>query len=170
MHQSIPVDEAVFQLGNWNKIPVHVAITRERLEFLQIVQRLALQSMTPFVLVAPTARMYCAEADSVMRMRKATFLPLCDHVGLDEPGRWVAQSSRKDLMSFAVDGDAAVELQENIFRSDGATWTISYAGNTVHLPDTKGFRYITLLLREPGRVWSFEHACCVSWSQLQCEP
>ncbi|NYJ07999.1 ATP-binding protein [Petropleomorpha daqingensis] len=37
-----------------------------------------------------------------------------------------------------------------VFRFDGASWELSYRGRTVHLPDAKGIRDLTVLLAEPG--------------------
>jgi predicted ATPase/class 3 adenylate cyclase len=46
---------------------------------------------------------------------------------------------------------AAAADSEHVFRRDGATWTIAYAGSRVQLRDAKGLRYIARLLAEPGR-------------------
>ncbi|GAB2710853.1 hypothetical protein GCM10027089_38260 [Nocardia thraciensis] len=40
-------------------------------------------------------------------------------------------------------------VPDNVFRRDGAVWTIGFAGRTVHLPDAKGLRDLHLLLSHP---------------------
>ncbi len=42
-------------------------------------------------------------------------------------------------------------LPHNEFRFTGATWALSMAGRTVHMPDTKGLRDLHVLLRMPGK-------------------
>lgn len=39
----------------------------------------------------------------------------------------------------------------NVFRLDGAVWTLSFAGRTVHLPDSKGLGDLRVLLDRPSR-------------------
>jgi tetratricopeptide (TPR) repeat protein len=36
------------------------------------------------------------------------------------------------------------------FRRDGATWSLGFAGRTIHMPDAKGLRDLHLLLSQPG--------------------
>jgi hypothetical protein len=38
-----------------------------------------------------------------------------------------------------------------LFRREGDYWTIAYAGQIVHLRDTKGLHYLAHLLRHPGQ-------------------
>jgi len=40
---------------------------------------------------------------------------------------------------------------ENVFRRDGDYWTVAFDGQTVHLRDVKGLRYLARLLAVPGR-------------------
>jgi len=39
----------------------------------------------------------------------------------------------------------------NVFRREGAYWTIAWEGQTFRLKDTKGLRFLSALLAEPGR-------------------
>jgi hypothetical protein len=39
----------------------------------------------------------------------------------------------------------------NAFRREGEYWTIAYEGLVFRLRDTKGLRYLELLLRQPGQ-------------------
>ena len=49
---------------------------------------------------------------------------------------------------LAEDADPA---PHNEFRYTGETWSLSMAGETVHLPDSKGLRDLHVLLRAPGK-------------------
>ncbi|TDV53812.1 ATP-binding protein [Actinophytocola oryzae] len=42
-------------------------------------------------------------------------------------------------------------LPHNEFRCTGETWSLSMAGRTVHVPDSKGLRDLHVLLRAPGK-------------------
>jgi hypothetical protein len=48
---------------------------------------------------------------------------------------------------------SADETHQQIFRKEGEFWTIRYKGQTIHLKDSKGLQYLTLLLQHPGREW-----------------
>lgn len=41
-------------------------------------------------------------------------------------------------------------VQRTIFRREGETWTLEYGGQTTHLKDRKGLRYLAHLLGRPG--------------------
>jgi hypothetical protein len=45
----------------------------------------------------------------------------------------------------------AEPLPHNEFRFTGETWSLSMAGQTVHVPDSKGLRDLHVLLRAPGK-------------------
>jgi hypothetical protein len=45
----------------------------------------------------------------------------------------------------------AKPLPHNEFRFTGETWSLSMAGRTVHVPDSKGLRDLHVLLRSPGK-------------------
>jgi hypothetical protein len=47
--------------------------------------------------------------------------------------------------------DGAESLPHNEFRFTGETWSLSMAGETVHVPDSKGLRDLHVLLRAPGK-------------------
>ena len=47
--------------------------------------------------------------------------------------------------------DGAESLPHNEFRFTGETWSLSMAGRTVHVPDSKGLRDLHVLLRAPGK-------------------
>ena len=50
-------------------------------------------------------------------------------------------------------GERAERAAENVFRLDGAYWTLTYHGTTCRLKDAKGLHYIACLLRHPGRAF-----------------
>jgi len=62
-----------------------------------------------------------------------------------EVAREAAELGLRHLMSVSVD-----PLPRNEFRFTGETWTLSMAGRTVHLPDSKGLRDLHVLLKSPG--------------------
>jgi hypothetical protein len=63
----------------------------------------------------------------------------------DEVAREAAALGMRHLASEAN------ALPDNEFRPVGDTWTLSMAGRTVHLPDSKGLRDLHVLLRAPGK-------------------
>jgi hypothetical protein len=60
--------------------------------------------------------------------------------------REAAALGMRHLASEHVDS-----LPHNEFRLTGDTWSLSMAGRTVHLPDSKGLRDLHVLLRAPGK-------------------
>ncbi|MGB3441559.1 MAG: AAA family ATPase [Actinophytocola sp.] len=60
--------------------------------------------------------------------------------------REAAALGMRHLASEPVDS-----LPHNEFRLTGETWSLSMAGRTVHLPDSKGLRDLHVLLRAPGK-------------------
>ena len=42
-------------------------------------------------------------------------------------------------------------MRGKVFRREGEYWTIAYEGLVFRVRDTKGLRYLALLLRDPGR-------------------
>jgi hypothetical protein len=46
---------------------------------------------------------------------------------------------------------SAAAEQDNVFRLEGDTWALTFAGRTVRVRDRKGVRYIARLLEEPRR-------------------
>lgn len=45
----------------------------------------------------------------------------------------------------------APTAEGNVFRKEGQFWTIKYQGQVVHVPNTKGWRYIAYLVHHEGR-------------------
>ncbi|HYL60266.1 MAG TPA: AAA family ATPase [Candidatus Acidoferrales bacterium] len=71
--------------------------------------------------------------------------------------RWIerATSAKREpaarFESSTVTPTAAQKAEGATFHREGAFWTLSYRQSTVRLKDTKGLRYIALLLANPGR-------------------
>lgn len=42
-------------------------------------------------------------------------------------------------------------MDEQVFRREGDYWTVTFAGSTHHLRDSRGLRYIGCLLTRPGQ-------------------
>lgn len=49
---------------------------------------------------------------------------------------------------------AQVPASGNLFRCDGATWTVTFEGETKTFRDTKGMRYIAVLLEHPNHQFT----------------
>jgi hypothetical protein len=111
----------------------------------------------PFIFLALSMKHMDQVAVAALARHKCPFLTMDKFVAPDDEGNLFLV---KRFPEAETSGALGVSKPENIFRCDGATWTISYGGNTMHLPDTKGFYYIIVLLREPGRVWSIEDLLC----------
>ena len=41
-------------------------------------------------------------------------------------------------------------VRKGVFRRDGDLWTVILEGRTIHLRDTRGLRYVAVLLHRPG--------------------
>src|SRR5205085_10393385 len=53
---------------------------------------------------------------------------------------------------FVLDGTRAGAVSERgVFRSVGDYWTIQFEGRLIHLRESKGLRYLAVLLRRPWR-------------------
>jgi hypothetical protein len=62
-----------------------------------------------------------------------------------------ARRSRDELAKLAGAAARDETTTGNVFRSDGAVWTVGFAGSAVHLPDAKGLRDVATLLAVPGQ-------------------
>jgi len=63
-----------------------------------------------------------------------------------EVEREAAELDMRHLLGSPAPADGA----SNAFRRDGPVWAVSFAGRSVHLPDTKGLRDLHTLLGLPG--------------------
>jgi hypothetical protein len=64
--------------------------------------------------------------------------------------------------------EAAVpEVARNLFRQEGAYWTVCYEGSVVRLKDAKGLRHLARLLAHPGREF---HAADLGTAEGQAAP
>ncbi|HEU5128090.1 MAG TPA: AAA family ATPase [Glycomyces sp.] len=70
----------------------------------------------------------------------------CERLG----ARHWAERARKDAAALTVlVPEASPEATGDVFRREGATWTLRYDGRTVHLPHTKGLADLHRLLQRP---------------------
>ncbi|OQA29867.1 MAG: hypothetical protein BWY59_00051 [Verrucomicrobia bacterium ADurb.Bin345] len=134
---------------------VYLTIPEERKQFCQAATGLLAVGETPFVFMSLTPKFMDTVALEGLARHKCPFFLMEDLVAVNGQGELVLARGLADVLRSrsAVD---EVPRPENVFRLDGAAWTMSYADETVHFPDTKGFRYIALLLAEAGRQWSVE--------------
>jgi predicted ATPase len=58
--------------------------------------------------------------------------------------RGMAESAKEPV------AEASATHIENVFRRDGALWTLTFEGRTAHLPDLKGLHDLARLLASPG--------------------
>lgn len=109
---------------------------------------------------------YTAAAESADRMRARPWAEraragLARALAARDAPEAAASSARGDGLSAAgapepdgvptaagTPGPSGVDGGE--FRRDGATWRLTYAGRTVHLPDAKGLRDLYTLIGSPG--------------------
>jgi hypothetical protein len=57
----------------------------------------------------------------------------------EEPQQWLQATAGRE------------EAAGNVFRRDGEKWTATFDGSTKHFADTKGMRYLNLLIAHPNR-------------------
>ena len=69
----------------------------------------------------------------------------------DRVGALLAESPRHTAGVADARARAAPESARNLFRREGKLWTIAYGGQEFRLRHTKGFTYLSELLRNPGR-------------------
>lgn len=72
-----------------------------------------------------------------------TVVPLVGLVHAGDAGIYVDAEAMACACAREAGGD--------IFRKEGAFWTIRYRGRTIHVRDQVGLRYIAYLLQHPGR-------------------
>lgn len=74
--------------------PVFLIVLPDTARFVTAVQRLTRIGSGPFVLAAPTNRHHTIEAQELLHSRGATFLPLEDHVLVNEAASWCPRIPR----------------------------------------------------------------------------
>ena len=142
-------------LENGSAMQVYLTIPEERKQFCQAATGLLAVGETPFVFMSLTPKFMDTVALEGLARHKCPFFIIEDLVAVNGQGELVLLRGLTDVLRSRCVVDEAPR-PENVFRLDGAAWTMSYAEETVHFPDTKGFRYIALLLAEAGRQWSVE--------------
>jgi hypothetical protein len=89
------------------------------------------------------------------RYELARVLPATEAAGaLAEVAAEAGRLGMTELARLAAAGrpaGGAVPAAGDVFRRDGALWTLRYAGRTVRMRDAKGLRDLAALLASPGR-------------------
>lgn len=146
--------EECFHLGNVGRgrspCAVYAVVVKEAHEMLRVIQRLALETEEPFVILCPTGRFYGPECDRLMRRRKALFLPLNENIGMGaEEGQFIAAPGALDLLD-AMRATEPGALRQYVFRRVGDYWDLVFEGKPAHLQHTKGLATMHCLMRSSG--------------------
>jgi hypothetical protein len=153
LDQQFSVIEGVrlaFQLGwlpeaSGRRMPAYLALQHELRDFHALVGMLAIHG--PILMVVPTRRL-CGQ----VKRSDVLTLPLCDSLLVDRVGRFQATSEfRETIAHFQRRAlDATVTAERFVFRRQGTMWSITYDGETLHEPDSRGLAYLGLLVSQPG--------------------
>lgn len=137
-------------------LQVYIVLPEKTRQFQTAAIGLLATVDTPFIFLSLTRHCLDTIAIEGLNRHKCIYLSMDDLVACDERGGLVPLQGIREILAARQSEETETSTPENVFRPDGAAWTMSYAGETIHLPDTKGFRYISLLLAEAGRQWSVE--------------
>jgi tetratricopeptide (TPR) repeat protein len=134
-------------IGRWEEAERHFELAMER------CNRLGAPAITARVLYE-RARMLVAHGEEADLASAAELLARAEGIcrELDLPGvgdRVAALAASIDPGRRVAGADPSVPGA--VFRREGDYWTVAYAGQTAHLRDMKGLRYLACLLRRPGR-------------------
>ena len=94
--------------------------------------------------------LHCRTGGDPRRVLVHILVTLCREAPLEQPD------------GLQVDSPDPPGQQRGTFRHEGDYWTLSYAGRTVRVRDSRGLHYIALLLRSPGcpvHVRDLVHGC-----------
>ena len=103
----------------------------------------------PVVLLVPTRRHVPQNAVERIETAGGHVVVLEDVVRLETGGVFETSFDLRSL--FVRDTETSDTL---VFRPEGEFWTLRFADLEVRLRPSKGLRYLTVLLREPGRAFS----------------
>jgi hypothetical protein len=70
---------------------------------------------------------------------------------IPSPSTDIRASENGRVLPSSLHGEDQHNDTENIFRREGAWWTLAYQGTICRLKDSKGLHYIAFLLRLPGK-------------------
>ncbi|MDP9068371.1 MAG: AAA family ATPase [Actinomycetota bacterium] len=108
-------------------------------------------------------------AEATRHLRRA--LKVADLAGASRARRAEITSALETLensgeLARAEDGGSAGLPQAYTFRREGDYWTIEYQSDVIRVKDSKGMRYLDILLRAPGReIHALELASTVGGEQ-----
>jgi eukaryotic-like serine/threonine-protein kinase len=138
---------AAAMLGRWQEAERHFELAMER------CNRLGAPAIMARVLYE-RARMLVARGQEADLTSAAELLVraggICRELDLPGVGGRIASLAASIDPSRRVAG-AGPSVPGAVFRREGDYWTVAYAGETARLRDVKGLRYLTCLLRRPGR-------------------
>jgi tetratricopeptide (TPR) repeat protein len=138
-----------------------VAAMRGRWEEAERHFQLAIERCTRLGAPAITARVLCERSRMLVTRGQEADLAsaaellaqaegICRELDLPGVGDRVAALAASIDPGRRVAG-AGPSVPGAVFRREGDYWTVAYAGQTAHLRDVKGLRYLACLLRRPGR-------------------
>jgi len=116
------------------------------------VQRLVLTSSCPFILLTPTRNRWTADVSDLLRRNRAMALALCDVLASDGTTWFVTErwQSAQETFRRVLRPEGEVE-EPYVFRQEGEMWVVTFEGETTHVEDGLGPRYIVQLLQSPGK-------------------
>jgi hypothetical protein len=134
-------------LGRWEEAERHFELAMER------CTRLGAPAITARVL-CERARMLVARGEEADLASAAQLLAraegICRELDLPGVGGRVAALAASIGPGRRVAG-AGPSAPGAVFRREGDYWAVAYGGETAHLREMKGLRYLACLLRRPGR-------------------
>jgi hypothetical protein len=133
-------------------LPSYLAIQASAEGFTTAVAELLLSVSEPFLLLAPTARRLEVGTFERLRSRQCPFIALSTMLLVDEAGSLTATTTLGAVLARERVGPGA---SENVFKKVGALWTVCFRGELAHFGDLEGFRYLLVLLRNPGRKFKY---------------
>lgn len=81
---------------------------------------------------------------------RRSLLAAADLAGIDGDLPEQIRTALAELPQTTLPAEPVDVTVENAFRFDGAVWTLSFAGRTIHMPDAKGLHDLHTLLSHPG--------------------
>ncbi len=165
-HADVPHMPMTWYLGTLSpyagfRFPVYLTVQIEPDDFRHIVDALVARARGPFILAAPTNDLFGIDCEEPLRRVNAHFLPLADEFKLDAHGSIIPRRPPEEILApflatvLPASGGNEVSVERaspkdaRVFRRQGRTWLVVYAGETRSIQHSKGMDYICHLLRDP---------------------
>ncbi len=148
-----------FSLASGKRLQAYLVIARSFEHFREAVTGLLATVDAPFLFMSLTQHYVDPVGAEGLQRHGCAYVSMDEVVQCNELGDLERVQGLREVISLRLPSESGAQNPkeaENVFRLEGAAWTMGYAGETVHLPDTKGFRYIALLLAEPDKKWTVE--------------